>query len=99
MTRQRVDKWLWFARLVKTRSLAAAIVSQGQVRLNRAKVTKPSHEVCLGDILTLAVHGRVRVVKVLAIGARRGPPGEAQTLYQDMAESAPAAAEKLLHKP
>ena len=97
--RQRIDKWLCFARMVKTRTLAAAIVSQGQVRLNKARVSKPSHEVAPGDILTLAVHGRVRVIKVLAIGARRGPASEAQTLYQDMADSAPAASEKQSHKP
>ena len=94
MTRQRIDKWLWFARMVKSRTLAAAIVSQGQVRLNRERVAKPSHEVGPGDILTLAAQGRVRVIKVLAIGARRGPANEAQTLYEDM-----AASEKLLHKP
>ncbi len=102
MTRQRVDKWLWFARFVKTRTLAAAIVSQGQVRLNKVRVGKPSHEVGPGDILTLAVHGKVRVIKVLAIGARRGPAGEAQTLYQDMtdtSEAVAAASEKQLHKP
>jgi len=97
--RQRIDKWLCFARMVKTRTLAAAIVSQGQVRLNKARVSKPSHEVEPGDILTLAFHGRVRVIKVLAIGARRGPASEAQTLYQDMADSAPAASEKQSHKP
>jgi ribosome-associated heat shock protein Hsp15 len=97
--RQRIDKWLCFARMVKTRTLAAAIVSQGQVRLNKTRVSKPSHEVALGDILTLAVHGRVRVIKVLAIGARRGPASEAQTLYQDMADQAPAASEKQSRKP
>ena len=100
MIRQRIDKWLWFARMVKTGTLAAAIVSQGQVRLNRERVSKPSHEVGPGDVLTLAVHGRVRVIKVLAIGARRGPASEAQTLYEDITGSqpAPAASEKLLHK-
>lgn len=99
MTRQRIDKWLWFARFVKTRTLAAAIVSQGQVRLNKVKVGKPSHEVGPGDILTLAVHGRVRVIKVLAIVTRRGPASEAQTLYESMAGSEEgSAAEKLLHK-
>jgi ribosome-associated heat shock protein Hsp15 len=97
--RQRIDKWLCFARMVKTRTLAAAIVSQGQVRLNKTRVSKPSHEVAPGDILTLAVHGRVRVIKVLAIGARRGPASEAQTLYQDMADSTPAASEKQSRKP
>ena len=93
---------MWFARLVKTRTLASGIVSQGQVRLNKIKVAKPSHEVGPGDILTLAIHGRVRVVKIVAIAARRGPASEAQTLYQDMAdqsEANPAASEKLLHKP
>jgi ribosome-associated heat shock protein Hsp15 len=100
VTRQRIDKWLWFARFVKTRTLAAAIVSQGQVRLNKVKIGKPSHEVGPGDILTLAVHGRVRVVKVLAIATRRGSASEAQTLYESMAGFEEAgASEKLLHKP
>lgn len=91
MSRQRIDKWLWFARMVKTRTLAAAIVSQGQVRLNKVKVGKPAQEVGPGDIITLAAHGRVRVIKVLAIGARRGPASEAQALYEDMAAPAPDA--------
>ncbi len=86
MSRQRIDKWLWFARMVKTRTLAAAIVSQGQVRLNKVKVAKPAQEVGPGDIITLAAHGRVRVIKVLGIGTRRGPASEAQTLYEDMAD-------------
>lgn len=91
MSRQRIDKWLWFARMVKTRTLAAAIVSQGQVRLNKVKVAKPAQEIGPGDVITLAAHGRVRVIKVLAIGARRGPASEAQTLYEDMAAPAPDA--------
>lgn len=100
LDRQRIDKWLWFARMVRTRTLAQAIVSQGQVRVNKIRVLKPSHDVGEGDILTLAAHGRVRVIKILAIAARRGPASEAQTLYQDMAglEAAPDASEKLLHK-
>jgi ribosome-associated heat shock protein Hsp15 len=100
VTGQRIDKWLWFARMVKTRTLAQAIVSRGQVRVNKARVVKPSHEVGPGDILTLAVHGKVRVVRVLAIGLRRGPASEAQTLFEDMSASelTPAASEKLLHK-
>ncbi len=97
MSRQRIDKWLWFARMVKTRTLAAAIVSQGQVRLNKVKVAKPAQEVGPGDIITLAIHGRVRVLKVVGIGARRGPASEAQTLYEDMA--APDATENLPHEP
>jgi ribosome-associated heat shock protein Hsp15 len=71
------------------------------VRLNKVKVGKPSHEVGPGDVLTLALHGRVRVIKVLAIATRRGPASEAQTLYESIAgsEEAGAASEKLLHKP
>ncbi|HTN98206.1 MAG TPA: RNA-binding S4 domain-containing protein [Nordella sp.] len=94
MSRQRIDKWLCFARMTKTRSLAAAIVSQGQVRLNKVKITKPAHEVGPGDILTLAIHDRVRVLKVLAVASRRGPASEAQTLYEDMAQ--PDASQNLL---
>ncbi|MGE0006330.1 MAG: RNA-binding S4 domain-containing protein [Parvibaculaceae bacterium] len=98
--RQRIDKWLWFARMVKTRTLAQAIVSHGQVRVNRARIGKPSHAVGPGDILTLAVHGRVRVLRVLGVGVRRGPADEARTLFEDMSapETAGAASEKLLHK-
>jgi ribosome-associated heat shock protein Hsp15 len=99
VTGQRIDKWLWFARMVKTRTLAQTIVSQGQVRVNKTRIAKASHEVGPGDIVTLAVHGRVRVIRVLAIGTRRGPATEAQTLFQDIAETTPAASEKLLHKP
>jgi ribosome-associated heat shock protein Hsp15 len=85
--------------MVKTRTLAQAIVSQGQVRVNKARVAKSSQEVGLGDILTLAVHGRVRVVRILDIGTRRGPASEAQTLFEDISASEkPAASEKLLHK-
>lgn len=94
MSRQRIDKWLWFARMAKTRTLAAAIVSQGQVRLNKVKITKPAHEVGPGDILTLAIHDRVRVLKVVAVASRRGPASEAQTLYEDIAQ--PDASQNLL---
>ena len=85
---QRVDKWLWFARIVKTRSLAAALVGDGAVRVNRQRIVKPSHPLSPGDILTLALRGRVQVVKVLDIGARRGPAIEARLLYDDLTAQA-----------
>ena len=69
---QRLDKWLWFARVVKTRSLASRLVEAGKARVNRARVTKASRPVREGDVVTVAVAGRVRVLKVLAPGARRG---------------------------
>jgi ribosome-associated heat shock protein Hsp15 len=79
---QRLDKWLWFARVTKSRTLAAQLVQGGKVRVNRAKVAKPSHTVRSGDVLTIALRGNVEVLKVLAPGARRGPPPEARLLYE-----------------
>ncbi len=79
----RLDKWLWYARIAKTRSLAARLIETGKVRVNRARVSKPSRKVGPGDVITLILHGRVRVVKVLACGQRRGPATEAHELYED----------------
>ena len=82
--RQRIDKWLWFSRLVKTRTLAGELVSSGKVRVNSTKISKASHNVQPGDVLTFTYHTRVKVIKIVAIGNRRGPAPEAQTLYEDM---------------
>ena len=86
----RLDKWLWFARVVKSRTLAAGLVEEGKVRLNRERTTKPSQMVRIGDVLTIAVGPRIRVLEVAAIGSRRGPATEAQGLYID--RSPPASA-------
>ena len=83
-TQQRLDKWLWFARVVKTRTLAAKLVTEGGVRLNREKVEKPSAIVRAGDVLTIAVHDRVRILQVVAGGERRGPAPEAALLFVDL---------------
>lgn len=80
----RLDKWLWFARVVKTRTLAAALVEDGKVRINRIKIVKPSQSVRIGDVLTVSVGPRVRLLKVVAFGERRGPPSQAQTLFADL---------------
>jgi ribosome-associated heat shock protein Hsp15 len=79
---QRIDKWLWFARIIKSRTLAAQLVTEGKVRVNRAKAIKPSQTVRAGDVLTVTVRGRVDIFKVLAPGERRGPPEEARRLYE-----------------
>lgn len=79
----RLDKWLWFARVVKSRTLAAGLVEDGKVRLNRERTIKPSQTVRIGDVVTVSVGPRVRVLEVAAIGVRRGPASEAQTLYVD----------------
>jgi ribosome-associated heat shock protein Hsp15 len=81
---QRLDKWLWYARVVKTRSLAARLVGDGKIRLNRIRMDKPGHTVKIGDVLTISLRGEVRVLRVLDCGRRRGPPAEAQTLFEDV---------------
>lgn len=83
--RIRVDKWLWQARFFKTRSLAAALVAGGHLRLNGAKSVKPGHAVGPGDVLTFPQGGAIRVVRIQACGARRGPAPEARALYEDLA--------------
>jgi ribosome-associated heat shock protein Hsp15 len=81
---QRVDKWLWFARVVKSRQLAQALIEQGAVRVNRIKVMRASGRIAAGDVVTVAVHDRIRVLKVLGEGKRRGPAAEARELYEDL---------------
>ena len=86
--RQRLDKWLWFARVVKTRALAARLVTAGHVRLNGARAAGPDKPVRPGDVLTIALERQVRILKVVAPGARRGPYEEARRLYQDLSADA-----------
>ncbi|MCY1125781.1 RNA-binding S4 domain-containing protein [Frigidibacter sp. RF13] len=81
--RIRLDKWLWQARFLKSRSLAAALIEAGHVRLNGAHVMKPAHAVGPGDVLTFALNREIRVVRVLSCGTRRGPATEARTLYAE----------------
>lgn len=82
----RIDKWLWHARFFKTRSLAAKQVSAGHVRVNGHHARKPAQGIGPGDVLTFTQARIVRVVRVEALGERRGPAPEAQTLYTDMTE-------------
>lgn len=80
----RLDKWLWHARFFKTRGLSAKLVSGGHVRVNGEKVAKPAHGVVPGDVLTFPQARRIRVIRIVAIGERRGPAPEALTLYEDL---------------
>jgi ribosome-associated heat shock protein Hsp15 len=82
--RQRIDKWLFFSRAVKSRSLAAKLVVAGRVRINRDKAAQASDMVKPGDVLTITLERRIFVWKVLGTGARRGPAEEARLLYEDM---------------
>lgn len=92
--RLRLDKWLWQARFFKSRSLAAEVIEAGSVRVNGTRVSRPGRDVGEGDTLTFPQGGRIRVVRVLALGLRRGPAPEAQALYLDLdASAAPDALE------
>ncbi|GLS39628.1 RNA-binding protein S4 [Mesorhizobium tianshanense] len=82
--RQRIDKWLFFSRAVKSRSLAAKLVVAGRVRINRDKAAQASDMVRVGDVLTITLERRIFVWKVLGTGTRRGPAEEARMLYEDM---------------
>ena len=84
--RQRVDKWLWFARVVKTRSLAAKLVAAGHVRVNAQRTADPAKAIKPGDVLTVALDRQVRVLRVVAGGDRRGPFSEAQNLFEDLSD-------------
>lgn len=79
---QRVDKWLFFARFAKSRTLAARLVEEGRVRINRDKIDSPARQVRPGDVLTLNLQRDVVVVRVLDGGSRRGPASEARRLYE-----------------
>jgi ribosome-associated heat shock protein Hsp15 len=81
---QRLDKWLWCARFMRARTDCAALAGQGSVRINRQPTDKAHARLRLGDVLTVPVHGRVRVVRVLALAARRGAAAEAAGLYEEL---------------
>jgi ribosome-associated heat shock protein Hsp15 len=89
--RQRIDKWLWHARIVRTRSAAAALAASGHVRLNGARITAASKPVKHGDVVTVALDARVRVLKVTGFAPRRGAAEQGRALYEDMAPPAAPA--------
>lgn len=97
----RVDKYLWFARFFKTRSLATKRANGGRIRINGNKIKKSSDTVRIGDILTFAQGNEIRVIRVLNLGTRRGPAQEAQSLYEDITpneDTDEAIIDKLLAK-
>lgn len=96
--RIRLDKWLWQARFFRTRSLAARVVAGALVRVNGVRTRKPAHLVGPGDTLTFPLANRVRVVRILALGERRGPAGEARSLYLDLTETAEAPPQGSIEK-
>ena len=82
---QRLDKWLWCARFMKGRTDCAALVGEGTVRINRQPTDKAHARLRIGDVLTVAIRGDVRVLRVMGLAERRGPATEARTLYEEIA--------------
>jgi len=91
---QRIDIWLWHARFFKTRSLSTKLCRAGKIRLNGQKITKAKSPVVIGDILTFPQADLSRIVRISALGKRRGPAPEAQALYHDMTPPAEQVREK-----
>jgi ribosome-associated heat shock protein Hsp15 len=84
LDRQRLDKWLWHARVVKARTSAASLVESGHVRVNGVREKSPGHAVKAGDVVTIALDRGVRLMKVTGFSERRGDATAARALYEDL---------------
>ena len=84
LRKERLDKFLFFARAIKSRTLAQKIIETGAIRVNSEKTDRSDHKVGAGDVLTMALHGRIVVWRIIDPGTRRGPASEAQGLYEDL---------------
>ncbi len=80
----RLDKWLWFARVVKTRAIAQELAESGHVRVNGQRTVSASRAIRIGDVLTIALPSRVKVLKVTDVAERRGPASDAVHLYEEL---------------
>ena len=85
----RLDKWLWYARFFKTRALATRAIAGGRFRLDGEVMSKPHRAAQPGQVLTFMQQDRVRVIRIVELGSRRGPATEAVTLYEDLSPEAP----------
>lgn len=97
--RIRIDKWLWHARFFKSRTLAGKFCQAGHVRVNDAHISKAHVQVGPGDVLTFAKGNLIKVVKVEAVGTRRGPAPEAQALYEDLSPPPPKKSDTVISSP
>ena len=91
---QRLDLWLFYARFFKSRSLATDAILQGPMRINQIPTSKSHFRIKAGDVLTFGKSDRIRVIKIIALAARRGPASEAQELYEDLSPPAPVKSTK-----
>jgi ribosome-associated heat shock protein Hsp15 len=84
LRKERLDRFLFFSRAVKSRTLAQKFIESGAVRVNSEKTERVDHKVGAGDVLTMTLHNRILVWRILDCGTRRGPASEAQALYEDL---------------
>lgn len=82
--KERLDRFLFFSRAVKSRTLAQKIIETGAIRVNSERTDRSDHKVGAGDVLTMSLHGRILVWRIIDPGTRRGPAPEAQGLYEDL---------------
>ncbi len=87
--RQRIDRWLWHARLARTREAAASLAGSGHVRVNGTRIDAPGRLVRTGDVVTVALQRTVRVLKIKGFVERRGPAGTGEELYEDLEHDPP----------
>ena len=80
----RIDKWLWYARFFKSRTQASRLAADGRIRVDGKVISRAHHPVKVGDVLTFPQARRIRAVRIIALGTRRGPASEARTLYEDL---------------
>ena len=84
LSKIRLDKWLWYSRVIKSRSLAQSLIKKGKVKINTARVSTPSQTVIADDVLTITLERQIKILKIIAPGTRRGPAPEARQLYEDL---------------
>jgi ribosome-associated heat shock protein Hsp15 len=94
LRKERLDRFLFFSRAVKSRTLAQKIIETGAIRVNSERTERTDHKVGAGDVLTMSLHGRILVWRILDPGTRRGPASEAQELYEDISPPAVPKAER-----
>ena len=91
--KERLDKFLFFSRALKSRTLAQKLIESGAVRVNSERTDRTDHKVGAGDVLTMTLHNRIIVWRIIDAGTRRGPASEAQGLYEDISPPALPRAE------
>lgn len=92
--KERLDKFLFFARAIKSRTLAQKVIESGAVRVNGERTTASDHKVGAGDVLTMTLHERIMVWRIVTPGTRRGPASEAAMLYEDLSPAPIPLAER-----